>query len=345
MKRLVFIALVLLVPGPVAAETRDYSTLYDRATLAREQGRLAGRVTGILERGIRPFLVGTERVALANTTLDFPLVGDNRDPLDFYSDSASRSVTMPVLSLLFLEDLCTAYAWLWANGYRLESVEEYVTMLKYKDFNGRYPPPLAAMQIPTNVLRDPKVSDLSLRFRNTAYAFILGHELGHVLNDDRGYRGVPAEEARRREQRADQFGLEVMRRTRDIPMGAMLFLQTVVYYWPNRADAGGMTDAQWRASLDRKATHPLTAARLKALATRLDELAGDFALGQPNRASAIGTIRFMAGRFSEFADFLADADLQRVMAVKARNSEVSSLAPRREKEILQDFPGVHPVVR
>lgn len=46
----------------------------------------------------------------------------------------------------------------------------------------RYPLPLLALHIPTNALANSKVDDLSLRFRNTAFAFILGHELGHIYH-------------------------------------------------------------------------------------------------------------------------------------------------------------------
>ncbi len=341
MKRFFWLVLAVLLPVSAAGQPRDFSSLYDREKLLREKPRFDTRIHELFEKAIRPNLTPLEQIGLANVRFDSPPIGINREPLDFYSDAQERVVTLPVLSLLFLEDVCTAYAWLWANGYRLETVEEYVTMLKYKDlrdFGERYPPPLQALHIPANAYTNPKVSDLSLSFRNTAYAFILGHELAHVLYRHRGYRGVSAEEARKAEEQADQFGLEVMRRVREIPMGAMLFFQTVVYYWPNRADAGNMTDAQWQAYLEKRATHPLTAHRLQALASRLNDFASDFALGQPNPDSAVDTVRFIATEFSAFAKFLDDADLQRVMAVKARKSPLSSLAPRREKETLQDFP-------
>ncbi len=116
--------------------------------------------------------------------------------MDYYSGQrGGRSfVAMPVLSLMFLEDLCTAYAWLHLKGYSLETIDEYITMLRYKkaaDFpDGRYPPPLKALKIPPNALAERAVDDLSLRFRNTAYAFILLHEIGHILYEHRGYKNI-----------------------------------------------------------------------------------------------------------------------------------------------------------
>ena len=72
--------------------------------------------------------------------------------MDYYSGQrGGRSfVAMPVLSLMFLEDLCTAYALLHLKGYSLETIDEYVTMLRYKkaaDFpDGRYPPTLKGFE-------------------------------------------------------------------------------------------------------------------------------------------------------------------------------------------------------
>jgi hypothetical protein len=51
----------------------------------------------------------------------------------------SATVFMPVLSLLFLEDLATAFAWLHHHDDSLETIEGYVTLLRSKkaaDFPG-----------------------------------------------------------------------------------------------------------------------------------------------------------------------------------------------------------------
>jgi hypothetical protein len=237
---------------------------------------------------------------------------------------------MPAISLLFFEELCIAYAWLQVNGYRLETVEEYVTMLKYKNqraFGGRYPPPLDALGIPANAVQDSRVDDLSLRFRNTAYAFILGHELGHIRHQHAGYDGMPPAEAQAHEMQADAFGLDLMRRVSEIPMGAMIFFQTAVYYFENRADFP--SDAAWQAYLARAATHPLSADRLQALSKGISASADDFAGGQPRRAAAIETVRFIGDRFAVFAAFLNDPQLQRAMRAQAERSSPAALRPRR----------------
>jgi hypothetical protein len=331
----VSVLLVTVVASPVAAQ--DVSTMYDTTAVAREKARLESRIREIYGKAFEPSLTSEERRALSGTTFQTPLAGD--PVLGYYSESRSRVVTMPAISLLFLEDLCVAIAWLQVNGYRLETVEEYVAMLKYKDakaFGGRYSPPRTALGIPTGALSDPRVNDLSLRFRNTGYAFILGHELGHIRYQHTGYDGVPIAVSQANEKQADQFALDVMRRTATIPMGAMLFFQAGIYYFDNRADFP--SDAAWQAYLSKSATHPLTADRLEGMARSVSARAEDFARGQPNRAAAIEATRAIGERLAEFAAFLTDHDLQRAIRAKAERSSPASLKPRRERETIADFP-------
>jgi len=328
--------LLILVASSLLATAKDLSSMYDRAKVAQEQARLKMRVSEIYAKAYQPNLLPEEQRALSGVSLDTPLEGD--PVLGYYSNYKTRVVTMPAVSLLFFEDLCTAYAWLYVKGYRLETVEEYVTMLKYKDaqgFGGHYPPPLKALGIPDNALSDSKVNDLSLRFRNTGWAFILGHELGHIRFQHPGYNGVSPAVSQANEEQADLFALELMRRVTEIPMGAMLFFQSAIYYFENRADFD--SDKQWQDYMAKSATHPLTAERLRVLSEKVKSLAPDFARGQPNRAAAIETVQFIGGRFAEFAQYLDDPTMQRVMAAKAKKSPPSSLAPRREKETLKDF--------
>jgi len=334
--RLVCIALVVSL-GPVRAAAQTVASMYDRAAVAREQARLAARINEVWTRAFKPYLTADEQRALEGVSFQTPLDGD--PVLGYYSQARRKVVTMPAISLLFFEDLSTACAWLQRRGYRLETIEEYVTMLKYKDagaFGGRYPPPLKALGIPADALSDQGVNDLSLRLRNTGYAFILGHELGHIRFQHTGYKGIPVTEAQAHETQADQFGLELMRRVSTIPMGAMIFFQSGIFYFHNRADFP--SDAAWQAFLTKEATHPLTAPRLQALASRVSAMAEDFARGQPNRAAAVETVRMIGDGFTRFAEFLNDPDLQRVMRARAERSSPATLLPRRERETINDSP-------
>lgn len=222
--------LIWFVVAPTAAAAKDLSNLYYTAKLAQEKPRFERRINEIFAKGIWPKLTRDEKRVLRGVTFEFPLVGMNHDPMDYYSGKrgGQRFVAMPVLSLMFLEDLSTAYAWLYVRKYSLETIDEYVTMLKYKksaDFpDSRYLPPLKALQIPSNALADRKVDELSLRFRNSAFAFILLHELGHIYYGHRGYRGITTAQARINEHNADRFALDILHRTSTIPMGGNIIL-------------------------------------------------------------------------------------------------------------------------
>src|SRR2546422_4541046 len=259
----------LLAAGPARAAAQTVANMYDSAVVAREQPRLASRINEVWIKAFKPNLTPDEQRALSGVPFQTAVDGD---PVIGY-ETRGRVIRLPAISLLFFEDLCVAYAWLQRRGYRLETIEEYVTMLKYRDaaaFGGRYPPPLKALGIPGDALTDPGVNDLSLRLRNTGYAFILGHELGHVRFQHPGNNAVPIAVSQANETQADQFGLELMRRVSEIPMGALIFFQTGIFYFDNRADFP--SDAAWQAYLTREATHPLTAPRLQALSSRISAL-------------------------------------------------------------------------
>lgn len=331
------IAFVALLAAALPAAAQSVSNMYDSATVAREQSRLAARVNQVWTTAFEPNLNPVERQALSGVTIEAPLDGD--PVIGYYSNSRTKVVTMPAVSLLFLEDLCTAFAWLYGRGYRIETVEEYASMLKYKDanaFGARFPSPRKALGIPDDALSDAAVNDLSLRLRNTAYAFILGHELGHVRFRHGGYNGVPVTVAQGNEAQADRFGLELMARVGEVPTGAMVFFQSAIFYFQNRADFP--SDVAWQSYLTTKATHPVTAARLRELSTSVSALADRFARNDTNRSAATAAARFLGDQFATFAAFLDDADLQRVMRAKAERSAPATLLPRRQREALKDFP-------
>lgn len=220
----------------------------------------------IYDRGIAPVLTAREMRRLSRVEFHFPLIGEiTGGPMDYYSGtSGSRPfLAMPVFSLLFLEDLCTAYAWLYTNGYSLETIDEYVTMLRYKKAEHfprrRYPAPLKALQIPGNALSDKRVDELSLRLRNSAFAFILLHELGHILYQHRGYRGIPTERTRGNESDSDRFAVDVLSRTKTIPMGAVLFFSGSGLLYAKQGTVKGRGKGEVRSRLEtlpQDETHP-----------------------------------------------------------------------------------------
>ena len=341
------VALVLIptvgfiMAGPAYASGNDLNQpqaalMYSEAKLAREQARFESRFEEMYTKWIWPKLSAQEKRKLKNVRFDYPLIGEvTGGPMDYYAGpgaDGTPTVTMPIFSLLFLEDLATAYAWLYIRGYSLETIDEYVTMLNYKqpsDFPGRrLPSPLEALQIPDDALKDETVDRLSLRFRNSAYAFLLGHELGHIFYGHRGYNGVSMAHARSNETEADRFAIDLMARTETIPMGAVLFFQALVYYMPSKgkffAERANASERDWERYLQRKMTHPLTANRLLQITMGLYNSARRYGADQT-------IVRSMAAALEKVVAILEDEDLQGCMAVVGHRSVVSDLAPRRPK--------------
>lgn len=305
--------------------------IYDQETLEFWQTRYPDSTRRIYDEAFMPIFSPEERAALADVQLQFPLVSEGvfqADPLAFYATSNPPTVYMPIHSLKFLDDLSVAYAWLFWNGYSLETVTDYISMLKYQrnDFleNG-FPAPLAALQIPEDALDDPDVDQLALRFFNSGRAFILAHELGHIYHNHPGNLSVSVQESVSNEQEADLYALDILARTSTIPFGAYLFYLVRAHWEPNLGDF--QNEAAWQSYLA-QTTHPFTADRMNVLADNLSNNAADFTQNEPNPTAALDTINFIANGMSDIANTLDDPDIQLSLAFKGRATVLEFLAPR-----------------
>lgn len=320
-----------------AFSAEDPPVLYETAVLSQAKPRLESRVREIFSKGIGPFLTVEEQERLKGLKIEFPLSGKNGGLIDFYSRPDKSTVTLPILSLLFIEDLSTAFSWLYYNQYSLKTLEEYVSMLKYRKasvFKDRkYPPMLRTLGIPEKALDDRRVDELSLRIRNSAFAFILAHELGHIRYRHPGYEtGVRRAQARSNEEEADRFAIDVLRRTSTLPMGIIVFFEATVYWFPNRGDYPVTAEGEnsWEQYLEREASHPATPDRMRALGELLKERADDFTANDTDKAAARESVIFIAKGISEIAEFLDNNFLQIALARYAAVTEPSLLVPRRE---------------
>jgi hypothetical protein len=176
--------------------------------------------------------------------------------------------------------------------------------------------------VPTRIWeQEPAVDDLSLRLRNSAWAFVLAHEMGHLLYRHPGNAAVDPKTSQRHEAEADQFALDLLSRSKTIPMGAVLWFQATVGFFPNRADFA--TDAAFLDWQQQEATHPANPLRLQSLALALDRAAGDGV--DPAHAEVL---RFIATRLATIADTLAEQDMQRLIARKAVQGDPEGLKRR-----------------
>ncbi|MFY9556529.1 MAG: M48 family metalloprotease [Blastocatellia bacterium] len=308
----------LIVLGSASPARSEKIGVYDAQRVVGERSRLESKSKQLWQAIYEKLLTPDERTRLGGVRLLFPTLSEYNGLLEFYSRSREGTVTLPIHSLLLLEDVCTAYAWLYFKGYSAITINEYGAVLKHRGPE-EVPSPLPALGIPSNALADKQVDDLSLRFRNSAFAFVLTHEIGHILYQHLGNRGVAANVSRANEREADEFALNVLRRDRAIPIGAILFFQMTAFTSsPTRFDFS--TVEEWQRKL-REATHPVTSDRVRAVAAGLRNRSGEYGA---NRETAVDT----AGKLAKIATEMDDPDWHLYFRNIGQQAPLSSLYPR-----------------
>ena len=281
------------------AQAADWTALYTPDVLSREKPRLQQIVQNTIAQEIEPYFTTPQRRAFSGLQPDLRLESTSASPIEFDLPRNGFAV-MPVVTLLFVEDLAKAYAWLWANRCSSETVDEYAAMLRYRkagDFpDNRYPPPLEALHIPANGLDNPETKKMFFRLRNTAYSFMLLHQLG-LQREGNG------------PEQADQFALDLMKRNSETPMGLLLLMTASVHLPEDR--------------------NPATPARLQAMADYLDLRVLDFVQARPDRTLARNAINAVARSLRASAVFLQDQTAQNNWAERARRTDSSMLTPQR----------------
>jgi hypothetical protein len=313
--------------------------MYDDRLLQEKQGGYREVVLWNLNNVFLPKITPEERRRLQGLDVQFPLRGPERGLFEYFATAPAR-VVLPVLAIRFFADLSVAYAWLQSQGYTLETVTDYVSMVKYQPssrFGGRYPEPRAALGIPPNATDDPRVERISGKILNESLSFVLLHELGHIVFQHPGYGpGVPRERARENEDQADRFALEVLRRVGQPVEGLLFWFLSAAHFVPHRADFA--SDAEYQGHL-RRSTHPLTSERLTRLGEFLRAHAADYGRLQTNPARAAEIIRGVADAIDrEVVPVLADPDQQRLMALKGQRVGLETLSPRRPIEVMAAAP-------
>ena len=295
MRQLIILTvLVALMAGAPAKASNINDLSGDRQTLQYWGERYKVSTGKILGRLVAPALLSEERRALGTVQMSYPMPGEAplaNAPFGYYSISGygGGQVVFPVLSLKFLDDLCTAYALLEVHGYSLETISDYIAMLKYNQNLRSLPPVLPTLGIPVDALSEAEVEELARGHFVTARAFILAHELGHLRFHHRGSSIAS-------EKQADAFAADVMERTTLPPLGIMVFF---------------MADAQmadYPPSPDE--THPLSADRLRVLAARLSDHA-------------------LASKIAALGDYLAAPDIPASIIAVGKAPSPADLKPRR----------------
>lgn len=294
----------------------DWSSLYDQGKLEERRQRFRNDVDLVIAQEIQPFLTVEQAHAFSKIRLDLPVTAaPEPNPFDFYSPGEGR-ITLPLLTVAFVEDMAEAYSWLWANRCSSQTVDEYLGMLRNRvpaDFpDQHYPSPLVALHIPSNALDDPAVAKMTLRVRGTTLSFILLHQFGHL-----SYRTSAEEAAMKRdrveaeEEHADAFALEVMKKNSETPAGLLMLIHGMMYLPATPPK-----------------NHELSHLRLKAMADYLDLRVHEFSDGRPDRRLATAAIHSLAGHLRQAATFLSDNTGQQLWAEQGRKTTVADLIPR-----------------
>ena len=313
-------AIAVLASTTVSAHATG---IYPSQVLNREAPRLKRAISGIFNKGIKPTLTAQEAAALRGVRFTFPPPRPDDAVLNFYAGQLNgrATVVMPLQSLKLVEDLTTAFAWLYVSKRTFGPLDLYFAMLQRKPHEALGPAGrrdiLSLLGAPANVLKNKKIDDLSLRLRNEAFAYIMTHELGHLLFKHKGLASISPAQARADEIQSDSFALDVLARSGTPPMGAVLYYQAQIFSLPHRGAFA--TKEAWQSYLDTASTHPLSVDRIRAMASMI---AGPLAARRTTERAIWVDI---GRRMQTISEILADVELHNCMTRIAKQARVSLL--------------------
>ncbi len=326
---IVSIAIALATAVGMAAPSQA-TGIYTEATLKRDTPRLKRAISRIYNEGLRPKLKPQEAAGIGRATFKFPLPRPDDAVLNFYAGyvNGKATVVLPLQSLKLVEDLTTAFAWLYVTKQPFGPLDLYFAMLQRKPHEDLGRPGrrdiLTVLGAPKNVLKNKAVDRLSLSLRNEAFAFIVAHELGHILFKHKGLAGITPAQARADEVQSDAFALDVLARSATPPLGAVLFFQAQIFSLPHRGEH--KTRAAWQSYLDTASTHPLSVDRIQAMAKMVS---GPLAAKRPTER---GIWVDIGRQLRAVNAILADVELHNCMTRVAEQAPVSLLRQPGEAE-------------
>ncbi len=321
--RLVRVA-ALLAAAMISASlpAQDIGRLYTQSELASAGSRYAPNLRGLWEEDFLSRLTPAERERAGAVALLLPLVGAQRTPMDFYANPQGRQVFLPIASVKFLDDMSIAIAHYERRGCGMGTISDYVGALRERpaEFAGS---PREALGVPANALQDSFVDDVSQKLLKSTVYFVVAHEYAHVMYRHRGYKTITAQEAQEQETAADAFALEVMRRIAVPPLSMAHFFMLVSRLESSPADFD--TPDQYEAYLRQRASHPVSAQRILAVAETVQSNAASYARLQPNPAAWTQRLVLTAGELRTIGQTLDDRAMRRFMTYRARTVDAASL--------------------
>jgi hypothetical protein len=213
--------------------------------------RLARNVPGLFAEDLRDQLPPPWPARLRDVRLAIP-AGEEGELAPWHFDAlpASRTVRVPLRTLVFLDEMSGVFAQLERRRCGHDAALRYMGLLvAHPPAQGRPPGPFAAFGLTERIHDDPFVKDVSEKLLGSTVFFMLAHELGHLALGHRpGLTGLASQ---RQEAEADAFALDACTAVRLFPGGLAMFFTLV-------------------ASIEgAQSTHPLSGSRLNAIAAAL----------------------------------------------------------------------------
>lgn len=293
LRRATLAAAMLATLAVSAGEGR--AQLYTEAELARTQERAVPSLVAMLEEDVVLNLPRDLRAQAAALELVFPVQGPS--PLAFWAVPESGQIYLPLESIRFYDDVATLYAWFEHNGCDPGPIQSYLWLLLGE---GRdLPAPLVAFAIDRDVaLAEPFTEDVSGKILSSGMLFVLMHEVGHQLLGHTG--GLTGSLSQAQETEADVFALEHFSRIGTLPAGAVFFFQSLWWLDPfGEAVAGS--------------THPVSAARLAAIAEAIQARPEAFSFSEPDPEKGRAQALSIAGDVATLAGIAADETFRSFM--------------------------------
>jgi Peptidase family M48 len=301
--------------------------LYDDTTLNAAFNRYSANIQGMWAADLVGKLPPEERGILAEVRLALPLIGVHKHPFDYYALPGQRLIVIPILSVKFWDDVSTAHAWLMNRKCSEQAIFDYMALLRYGDVEtmagGHLPTPLAALGVPNDALKNAWVYDVSGKTLKSTIFFLMAHEAGHVIYQNRPHQKTSANPVQMQEMQADSYALDVMQRVGVTPQALAFFFMSSSWFDPVPSDFPSIEE--YAAYQREVATHPLSAERLSAIADRLETSASEFVKNEPQRLHAEEIVRAAGAAIRQISLGLNDPKLREYQKYRGQHVDLQSL--------------------
>lgn len=308
--------------------------IYDLPTLINTQNNYKSRIDWIFQTYFIDQLNFDERQKLEDINLTYPLFsqGQASHPCLIRSFPGERRIVLPILTIKFLDDLSVASSWLQYNGYCQETIKDYLAFIKYNSsFTTKAP--LEALRIPEKAWHlDLRIDQHAQKIFKSAILWLIGHEVCHLIeNHSTNHEGITCY-SESQELVADQYALDVFKRSGTFPIGLKLILSIISRSGKNKNDF--YNHKQWQAYLQDTSFHPVSAARLSKIRNELKNNAQSFIKSEIDLQHAKHHLSQLHKDLGQLEDFLTNDAMLLNEKIKALTSSKESLYPSYQNQTI-----------